>query len=161
MKKSYARAYVILALALAGCMGGQGASTQTNTVTKDSYTVGVSQLVQHPALDAATQGFVDTLQEEFGDKVTIDVKNASGQTDVCSTIANQFVTDRVDLIMANATPALQSVAAATNEIPVLGTSITEYGVALDLDNFITNEVIDINSMFKKCISLTSLNFISI
>lgn len=100
-----------------------------------SYTVGICQLVQHEALDAATQGFMDTLTEELGDKVTFDVQNAQGDSNTCSTIVNSFVSNDVDLILANATPALQAAAAATNEIPILGTSVTEYGVALDIDGF--------------------------
>lgn len=100
-----------------------------------SYTVGVCQLVQHEALDAATQGFMDALTEALGDKVTFDVQNAQGDSNTCSTIINSFVSNDVDLILANATPALQAAAAATNEIPILGTSVTEYGVALDIDGF--------------------------
>lgn len=102
---------------------------------KDTFTVGVCQLVPHAALDAATQGFEDALKEKFGDKVTVDVQNAAGDSNVCSTIVNSFVSKNVDLIMANATPALQAAASATTTIPVLGTSITEYGVALNLENF--------------------------
>ena len=93
------------------------------------------QLVQHDALDKATQGFVDVLKEEYGYDIEIDVKNASGDTATCSVMANDLVAEGVDLIMANATPALQAVAHATNEIPILGTSVTEYGVALDLDDY--------------------------
>lgn len=100
-----------------------------------SYTVGICQLVQHEALDAATQGFMDTLKEELGDQVTFDLQNAQGDTNTCSTIMNSFVSNEVDLILANATPALQAAASATNEIPILGTSVTEYGVALDIDDF--------------------------
>ncbi len=95
------------------------------------YTVGVCQLVQHAALDQATQGFVDALKEELGEEnVEIDVQNAAGDTNVCNTIVGNFVSKKVDLIMANATPALQAAANATMTIPILGTSITEYGVAL-------------------------------
>ena len=100
-----------------------------------TYTVAVCQLVEHPALDAATQGFMDAIQAELGDAVTFDVQNAQGDSNTCSTIVNSFVSNNVDLIMANATPALQAAAAGTNEIPILGTSVTEYGVALDIDNF--------------------------
>ena len=100
-----------------------------------TYTVGVCQLVEHPALDAATQGFQDAIKEELGDAVTFDVQNAQGDSNTCSTIINSFVSNNVNLIMANATPALQAAAAGTNEIPILGTSVTEYGVALDIDNF--------------------------
>ena len=102
---------------------------------KDTYTVGVSQLVQHVALDAATEGFQAALKEELGDKVTINVQNASNDIPMCSTIANQFVAENVDLIMANATPALQAASAATATIPILGTSVTEYGVALGIKDF--------------------------
>ena len=100
-----------------------------------TYTVGVCQLVQHEALDAATQGFVDALTEELGDAVTIDVQNASGDSVNCGTIVNGFVSRGVDLIMANATPALTAAVSATADIPILGTSITAYGVALDIDDF--------------------------
>ena len=100
-----------------------------------TYTVGICQLVQHEALDAATQGFVDALTEELGDAVTIDVQNASGDSVNCGTIVNGFVSRGVDLIMANATPALTAAVSATADIPILGTSITAYGVALDIDDF--------------------------
>ena len=98
------------------------------------YTVGICQLVQHPALDAATQGFIDTLKAEFGDNIEILNENASNDPSTCTTIVSNFVSKKVDLIMANATPALQA-AAQQESIPVLGTSITEYGVALGIDNF--------------------------
>ncbi|MBO5055368.1 MAG: ABC transporter substrate-binding protein [Lachnospiraceae bacterium] len=100
-----------------------------------AYTIGICQLVQHEALDAATQGFMDALTEELGDKVTFDVQNAQGDSNTCSTIINSFVSKNVDLILANATPALQAAAAGTNTIPILGTSVTEYGVALDISGF--------------------------
>ncbi len=99
------------------------------------FTVGVCQLVQHEALDAATQGFIDTLTEKLGDKVVFDVQNAAGDTAACSTIVNSFVSKNVDLILANATPALAAAYNATADIPILGTSITEYGVALGIDGF--------------------------
>lgn len=101
----------------------------------EAVTVGICQLVQHEALDAATQGFKDALTEALGDNVTFDEQNAQGDTNTCSTIINSFVSNGVDLIMANATPALQAAAAGTNEIPILGTSVTEYGVALEIDGF--------------------------
>ena len=99
------------------------------------FNVGICQLVQHPALDAATQGFIDALTEKLGDSVVISNQNAAGDSATCATIVGSFVSDEVDLILANATPALQAAQNATNTIPVLGTSITEYGVALGLDNF--------------------------
>lgn len=101
----------------------------------ETFTVGICQLVQHPALDAATEGFKEALKEAFGDKVVFDEQNAQGDSNTCSTIINTFVSNKVDLILANATPALQAAAAGTNEIPILGTSITEYGVALELEGF--------------------------
>ena len=104
--------------------------------------IGICQLVQHPALDAATQGFRDALTEKFGGDVTFDEQNASGDAVNCATIINTFVSNNVDLILANATPALQAAVAATADIPVLGTSITEYGVALGIDDF--NGVTGIN-----------------
>ncbi|MBP3647495.1 MAG: ABC transporter substrate-binding protein [Clostridia bacterium] len=100
------------------------------------YTVGVIQLVTHDALDAATQGFIDALNAEMGEGVVeVDVQNAAGDSNTCSTMANAFVAAEVDLILANATPALQAATAATADIPILGTSITEYGVALGIDDF--------------------------
>ena len=99
------------------------------------YTVGICQLVQHVALDAATQGFKDALTEALGDKVVFVEQNAAGDIPTCSTIVNGFVSDGVDLILANATPALQAAVAATDSIPILGTSVTEYGVALDIKDF--------------------------
>ena len=108
---------------------------ETPAAEGKTYTVGVCQLVQHEALDAATQGFVDALTEELSGAVTIDVQNASGDSVNCGTIVNGFVSRGVDLIMANATPALTAAVSATADIPILGTSITAYGVALDLDDF--------------------------
>ena len=100
------------------------------------YTVGVIQLVTHDALDAATQGFIDALNAEMGEGVVeVDIQNAAGDSNTCSTMANAFVAAEVDLIMANATPALQAATAATGDIPILGTSVTEYGVALGIDGF--------------------------
>lgn len=102
----------------------------------DKYTVGICQLVQHDALDAATKGFKDALIEELGeDKVEFDEQNAQGDANTCATIINGFVSSDVDLILANATPALQAAAAGTDSIPILGTSVTEYGVALQIDDF--------------------------
>ena len=100
------------------------------------YTVGICQLVTHDALDAATKGFQDALIAALGaENVTFDLQNAAGDSNTCSTIANAFVAADVDLIMANATPALPAAAAATADIPLLGTSVTEYGVAMDIENF--------------------------
>lgn len=124
-----------MCLGLAGC--GESADqspSETNTEEK-VFTVGICQLAQHPALDAATQGFRDALTEALGDRVVFEEKNASGESVNCSTIVNGFVSSNVDLIMANATSALTAAASATADIPILGTSVTAYGVALDLDSF--------------------------
>ena len=92
--------------------------------------------MQHDALDAATQGFIDAVKEGLGEEnVTILEQNASNDPAACSSICGQFVTEGVDLILANATPALQAAVAATGSIPILGTSVTEYGVALGISDF--------------------------
>lgn len=106
------------------------------TKKKDSYTVGICQLVRHEALDAATKGFKDALVKELGEEnVTFIEQNAANDSTVCSTIITGFVSKNVDLIMANATPALQSAYNITQTIPILGTSVTEYGVALGIKDF--------------------------
>ena len=112
-------AFLCVALALSGC----GSTDET------AYRIGIVQQDEHSSLDAATQGFEDALTAEFGDNVKFDFQNAQGDSATCATIANGFVSSGVDLIMANATPALQAAQSATNTIPVLGTSVTEYGVA--------------------------------
>ena len=145
---------VMAASLLVGCGSTQEASTtdastadasataeETTTEASDAatgdntYTVGICQLVQHVALDAATQGFKDALTDEFGDAVTFDEQNAQGDSNTCSTIINSFVSNKVDLILANATPALQAAQAGTDTIPVLGTSVTDYASGLDLADF--------------------------
>ena len=96
------------------------------------FNVGICQLVQHDALDAATKGFRDKLTELVGeDHIKFDEQNAQGDSTTCATICNQFVSSNCDLIMANATPALQAASTATAEIPVVATSITDYASALD------------------------------
>jgi len=113
----------------------QEPSQSTAPAGDGSYVVGICQLAPHPALDAATQGFKDALTEALGDKVTFDEQNAAGDSATCSTIINGFVSNGVDLILANATAALQAAVSATDTIPILGTSVTEYGVALGIDGF--------------------------
>ena len=117
----------ICLFALCAC-GSNSDSTQGSNQGTNPIKVGVVQTTQHPALDAATQGFVDALKENG--ITNVDVQNASGESANCSTIVGNFVADGVDLIMANATPALQAASAATDTIPVLGTSITVYDVVL-------------------------------
>ena len=133
MKKILGALLTVAALGtmLAGC-GNDSAQTETKKV----YNVGIVQLTQHAALDAATEGFKQALIDKLGEEnVKFDVQNASGEATVCTTIVNSFISKKVDLIMANATPALQAAYNATNTIPILGTSVTEYGVALGIDNF--------------------------
>ena len=101
-------------------------------MAEETYTIGICQLVQHPALDSATEGFMDALKAKLGDKVKFDRQNASGDSATCITIVNGFIANDVDLIMANATAALQAAYAATEEIPILGTSVTDYATALDM-----------------------------
>ena len=121
---------VLLALLMCASVFAQGAAESSK-----KYTVGICQLVQHPALDAATQGFKDALIKGLGDSVDIDEQNASGEATNCSTIVNGFVAKNVDLILANATAPLQAAASATSKIPVLGTSITDYASALEIDGW--------------------------
>ena len=118
----------VMALSLVAC----GSGSKDKDTSDKTYKVGVVQLVQHEALDAATKGFTDALKEALGDKVEVVEKNASGDSNNCSTIVNGFISDKVDLIMANATPALQAAASATSTIPILGTSVTDYATALEI-----------------------------
>ncbi len=127
MKKSMA---LVLALALALGVLLCGCGGQTS-----KYTVGICQLAQHPALDAATEGFKEALKAELGEDVSILEQNASGEANNCSTIINGFVSKKVDLIMANATSPLQAAASATSTIPVLGTSVTDYATALEIKDW--------------------------
>lgn len=124
---------LVLALGIGSCLALAACSTEKDD---GKYKIGICQLMEHVALDAATEGFKQAIIDALGkDAVEFDVQNGQGDPITCSTIANQFVSNNVDLIMANATPALQSAAAATGDIPILGTSVTEYGVALNLDNY--------------------------
>ena len=120
---------VAMTISLAAC-----GSAQTSEDGK--YTVGILQQLEHPALDAATQGFQDALKKLLGEEnVTFDLQNAQNEQANCATIANTFVSNNYDLILANATTALQSCAAATSSIPILGTSITDYGSALEISDW--------------------------
>lgn len=115
---------------------GDALSAGDTTENNEKFVVGICQLVTHDALDAATQGFQDALIAELGEEnVEFILQNAAGEANTCTTIVNDFVSKEVDLIMANATAALQAAANATLDIPILGTSITEYGVALEIADF--------------------------
>ncbi len=125
-----------LTLTLAAVMAIGTCAVTANAADGNKYTIGICQLVQHEALDAATQGFKDEIVKELGeDAVTFDEQNAQGDSNTCSTIINSFVSNNEDLILANATASLQAAAAGTSDIPILGTAVTEYGVALDLKDF--------------------------
>lgn len=100
------------------------------------YTVGICQYSEHESLGLATQGFMEALVKEFGtENVIFDIQNAFDHPEICTDLINRFVSRNVDLIMANATPALQEAARATVDIPIIGTSVTDYATALELDNF--------------------------
>ncbi len=137
-----------LTLSLAACStsGGEGTQPPADDKTQapetqpaqggdQKFVVGISQFVTHDALDAATEGFKDALNKLLPGQVEFLYQNAAEDPAVCSTIAQDFVSKKVDLIMANATPALQAAAAATGDIPILGTSVTEYGVAFGIKDF--------------------------
>jgi len=152
MKKKLLSVVLVAAMAvsvLTGCGGkdaAQGEASKTYSEEGKSagekgesgsegdktYNIGICQLVEHPALDAATQGFEDALTEKLGDKVTFNFQNAQGEQTTSATICNGFVSDGVDLILANATSPLQAAAAATTSIPILGTSVTDYATALEI-----------------------------
>lgn len=140
-KRSKILASLVLAgtmvLGLAGCgdSGSANGGTQSGKNSDAKYQVGICQLVQHEALDAATKGFEDALKDKLGDDVSFDEQNAAGEASTCSTICTKFVTNDYDLILGNATAALQAASAATDSIPILGTSITDYATALDMSDW--------------------------
>ncbi|MCI5791707.1 MAG: ABC transporter substrate-binding protein [Lachnospiraceae bacterium] len=110
--------------------------TSEEAADGQTYNIGICQLIQHPALDQATQGFKDAVTEGLGEEnVNFDEQNANGDAATATTICTNFVAEDVDLILANATASIQAAAAATGDIPILGTSITDYGVALDIADF--------------------------
>ena len=127
----------VLSVIMTGAMvAGLAGTVTVHAEEQQTYNIGICQLVQHEALDAATEGFKDAVKEGLGEEnVTFDEQNAQGDSATCSTIINNFVSSNVDLILANATASLQAAAAGTSDIPILGTAVTEYGVALDLTDF--------------------------
>lgn len=126
---------LIAAVVMSGCGDASSSDPASSANVDKTYTIGICQLVQHEALDAATKGFKDYLTEKLGDKVTFDEQNAAGESTNCSTIVNKFVSSNVDLIMANATGALQAAATATATIPIVGTSVTDYATALNISDW--------------------------
>lgn len=121
---------IVTAVSVVGC--GSKANTATSGEGNKVYKIGVSQLVEHVALDASYDGFIDGLKEagyEEGKNITIDYQNAQGDQSNSNTIATKLVNDKVDLILAIATPAAQAVANATKDIPILVTAVTDPEVA--------------------------------
>ena len=142
MKKILATGLALsLALSLTACMGGAPSSGSAGSASSGgaassgsassgedgTYTVGICQQMQHVSLDEATKGFQDALTELLGEgNVEFDYQNAGGEQANCTSIVSKFVTDNVDLIMANATTAVQCAKEATTTIPMVGTSVTDY-----------------------------------
>ncbi|MCR4675116.1 MAG: ABC transporter substrate-binding protein [Lachnospiraceae bacterium] len=124
---------VVMSLAACGGSSSNSESESETTSADAKYTVGICQLVQHEALDAATEGFKAALVEKLGDEVTFDEQNAAGDSATCATITNGFVSSGYDLIMANATASLAAASASTGDIPIVATSITDYATALNID----------------------------
>ena len=132
MKISKKIVSILTATALVASLTGCG----SNGSSSKKYTIGICQLMEHEALDAATKGFKDTLTKKLGkDNVEFDEQNAQGESTNCSTICNGFVTSNVDLILANATGALQAATQATADIPILGTSVSDYATALNIKDW--------------------------
>ena len=128
---------ILMAASLAACGTGEQQQTEpSGQAEKTGYVIGICQFMPHPALDKATEGFIAAVEEGLGkENVTFENQNAAGEASNCSTIVNGLVASNVDLIMANATPAVTAAYNATETIPILGTSVTEYGVALGIENF--------------------------
>ena len=139
MKKSLVALALTAVLALGLCSCGSknnnASPANASSANDKSYTIGICQIVQHDALDAATKGFMDAVEAAFPGKVKFLNQNASGDIQTCSTIVNGFVSQKVDLILANATAPLQAAAAATNSIPIVGTSVTDYASALEISDW--------------------------
>ena len=142
MKKKKAAALLMAAAmtaSLAACGSDSSSTSTSESGSADAagkYTIGICQQMEHAALDAATEGFQDACTEKFGEEnVEFDVENAQGEQNMCSTIINNFVSADVDLILANATLPLQTAAQATADIPILGTSVTDYATALGITDW--------------------------
>ena len=145
MKRKKAAA-ILMVMAMTASLAACGSDSSSGSTSSDSqsadsgsdetYTIGICQQMEHDALDQATLGFQDACKEKFGeDKVEFDVQNAQGEQAMCSTIVNGFVSSDVDLILANATLPLQTAAQATSDIPILGTSVTDYATALGIEDW--------------------------
>lgn len=123
---------IMLLAALTGCFTACGSG---GSADKDVYEIGICQLEEHSALNEATRGFEEALTNKLGDRVSFDYQTAEGSADNCKTILKGFVSDQKDLIMANATPALKAANQATSMIPIVAASITDYGTALEMEDW--------------------------
>jgi putative ABC transport system substrate-binding protein len=120
--------FAILAVLLLVGAAGCGSKEQSSSQQAQKVKLGVIQIVEHPALDAARKGFLDVLAEngyKDGEKLALDYQNAQGQQDNLQTIANKFAQDKKNLILAIATPSAQVMADKTTEIPILITAVTD------------------------------------
>ena len=138
MKKRTKFASLLLSAAMMVSLAGCGSAGNDNSQSASGdkvYQIGICQLVQHDALDAATEGFKKALTDKLGDKVKFDEQNASGDAPTCSTICTKFAQNNYDLILGNATASLNAAVTATSDIPILGTSITDYATALGMSDW--------------------------
>ena len=134
-----------MVFSLAACSSGNSGdssapSTQPSAggsqdTSGKTYVVGICQQMTHDALDTATQGFKDALTDALGGAVTFTQQDAGGEYANCGTIMDGFVAQGVDLILANATYPLQAAVSATADIPILGTSVTDYATALSIQDW--------------------------
>ncbi|HEY8499101.1 MAG TPA: ABC transporter substrate-binding protein [Clostridia bacterium] len=132
MKKLFIIVILCCVLIISSCAIGSTGSTD-----REKYSIGIIQLVEHVALDSAREGFIDALKENGyvdGQNITIDFQNAQGDQSNLSTISDRFVSNKADLILGIATPAVQAIAGKTTEIPILGTAVTDYVVARLVDS---------------------------
>lgn len=128
--KMWKKGVLLMAALAVGLTAGCGSTQKTGE--KKNVKVGVVQLVEHQALDAANKGFVDGLAAggfKEGQNLTLDRQNAQADQSNLQTIAQRFVSNKVNLVCAIATPAAQTMANATKDIPIVGTAITDYKVA--------------------------------
>lgn len=131
IRKKIRKKVSLILLAVLVC-GLTACGEKENEKEDGKYHIGICQWEKHTALDEATKGFQDAITDKLGEKVVFDVQVAQGDNKKCQEILNGFVSDDKDLIMANATPALKAASQATNTIPIVATSITDYGTALNM-----------------------------
>ncbi len=126
MKKFSKLLAVILSASTIISMTACNSNDSNGDAAKAKYNIGIVQYMEHSALDLATEGFQKALKEKLGDDVSFDLQNAQGEQTNNGTIVTKFVNDNVDLIMANATPSVLAAREATDTIPIVGTSVTDY-----------------------------------